>query len=76
MKVLVLGVFVAAATIAWWPVPQQHGNGAVTLRLTEEQMMYSVAVIGPDGKPRIEDVQGKTNAEARIRSLKGGLDVR
>jgi hypothetical protein len=79
----VFGVLAAGVTLAWWqpnsppePIQPQHPNAAISLRLTEEQMIYAVAIVGPDGKLRVEEVQGKSNSEARVKSPREGSDVR
>jgi hypothetical protein len=78
----VFGVLAVGVTLAWWqpnsppePIQPQHPNGAISLRLTEEQMIYAVAIVGLDGKLRVEEVQGKRNSEARVKSPKRGPDA-
>jgi len=46
--------------------PLTHPRGAVGMVMSEDQMVYSVATIGPDGKVQVECITGKKNAEEKV----------
>jgi len=59
------------------PQPLTHPSGAVGLQLGEDQMVFSVATIGPDGKLKMDCITGKKHAEAKVQAtpLKGQSDA-
>jgi hypothetical protein len=66
----------AAAQTA--PQSLTHPSGAEGVVLGEDQMVYSVVTIGPDGKLKMDCVTGKDKAEAHVKAPSGkeASDVR
>lgn len=44
----------------------EHSSGAAGMVLGEDQMMYSIATIGADGKLKIDYVTGEKNALTKV----------
>ena len=71
MQALAAAGGVAAATTSE-PEPIVAANGAPGLRLTDDQMTYSIATKNADGKVSVEHAQGKTEAQAKVRAASAG----
>jgi hypothetical protein len=67
----------AATQASALPEPVTHASGAEGMLLGEDQMVYSIATIGPGGKIEMEHVTGEKNAEAKVKAQrKEASDVR
>ena len=45
-----------------------HPSGAVGMVTGDDQMTYSIATIGPDGKLKMECITGEKNAVAKVKA--------
>jgi hypothetical protein len=63
------GVTAATASV---PEPIEAVNGAPGLRLTDEQMTYTIATKNADGKVSVEHADGKTEALKKVRAASVG----
>ena len=61
----------ATATTATAPQVISDADSTLSVLLTEDEMAYSVATIGPDGKLQMKCITGKKNAESEVHAAAG-----